>query len=235
LLRRCGGVRSDTGDNEYDGRWLLLQGLVMTVETVGLFTAIALLPPAEPRPLVRLFRATSAPPRPAHRRPAGPANVISMALYDKLNFNFTRDIAPIASIMRFPFVMEVHPSVPAKTVPEFMAYAEANPGKLNMASAGTGTATHLTGELFKMMTGLNILHVPYRGAGPALIDMIGGQVQLMFDTVPGSIEHIRAGRLRALAVSGAARSDVLPDIPPWIGFPYAREPDSRPRQRTSKR
>ena len=144
---------------------------------------------------------------------AGPANVISMTLYDKLNFSFTRDIAPIASIMRFPFVLEVHPSVPAKTVPEFMAYAKANPGKLNMASAGTGTATHLTGELFKMMTGLNILHVPYRGAGPALIDMIGGQVQLTFDTVPGSIEHIRAGRLRALAVTGAARSDVLPDIP----------------------
>jgi len=144
---------------------------------------------------------------------AGPANVISMTLYDKLNFNFTRDIAPIASIMRFPFVMEVHPSVPAKTVPEFMAYAKANPGKLNMASAGTGSATHLTGELFKMMTGLNILHVPYRGAGPALIDMIGGQVQLMFDTVVGSIEHIRGGRLRALAVTAAARSDVLPDIP----------------------
>src|SRR5262249_31720695 len=140
-------------------------------------------------------------------------NVISMTLYDKLNFNFTRDIAPIASIMRFPFVMEVHPSVPAKTVPEFMAYAKANPGKVTMASAGTGSATHLTGELFKMMTGLNILHVPYRGSGPALIDLIGGQVQLMFDTVPGSIEHIRGGRLRALAVTGAARSDVLPDIP----------------------
>src|SRR6266481_8497254 len=113
---------------------------------------------------------------------AGPANVISMALYDKLNFNFTRDIAPIASIMRFPFVMEVHPSVPAKTVPEFMAYAKANPGKLNMASAGTGSATHLTGELFKMMTGLDILHVPYRGSGSALTDLLSGQVQVMFDT-----------------------------------------------------
>jgi tripartite-type tricarboxylate transporter receptor subunit TctC len=144
---------------------------------------------------------------------AGPANVISMALYDKLNFNFTRDIAPIASIMRFPFVMEVHPSVPAKTVLEFIAYANANPGKVNMASAGTGSATHLTGELFKMMTGLNILHVPYRGAGPALINLIGGQVQVMFDGVPASIDHIRGGRLRALAVTGAARSDVLPDIP----------------------
>jgi tripartite-type tricarboxylate transporter receptor subunit TctC len=144
---------------------------------------------------------------------AGPANVISMALYDKLNFNFKRDIAPIASIMRFPFVMEVHPSLPAKTVPEFMAYTKANPGKVNMASAGTGSATHLTGELFKMMTGLNILHVPYRGSGPALIDLIGGQVQVMFDAVPASIDHIRSGRLRALAVTGAARSDVLPDVP----------------------
>ena len=144
---------------------------------------------------------------------AGPANVISMALYDKLNFNFTRDIAPIASIMRFPFVMEVHPSVPAKTVAEFMAYTKANPGKVNMASAGTGSATHLTGELFKMMTGLNILHVPYRGSGPALIDLIGGQVQVMFDAVPASIDHIRGGRLRALAVTGTARSDMLPDIP----------------------
>jgi tripartite-type tricarboxylate transporter receptor subunit TctC len=149
---------------------------------------------------------------------AGPANVISMALYDKLNFNFTRDIAPIASIMRFPFVMEVHPSVPAKTVPEFMAYAKANPGKLNMASAGTGSATHLTGELFKMMTGLNILHVPYRGAGPALIDMIGGQVQLYFDAIPASIEHIKAGKLRALAVTTVTRSELLPETPPLSDF-----------------
>jgi tripartite-type tricarboxylate transporter receptor subunit TctC len=144
---------------------------------------------------------------------AGPANVISMALYDKLNFNFTRDIAPIASIVRFPFVMEVHPSVPTKTLAEFMAYTKANPGKVNMASAGTGSGSHLTGELFKMMTGLNILHVPYRGSGPALIDLIGGQVQVMFDGVPASIDHIRGGRLRALAVTGATRSDVLPDIP----------------------
>jgi tripartite-type tricarboxylate transporter receptor subunit TctC len=149
---------------------------------------------------------------------AGPANLISMALYDKLNFNFTRDIAPIASIMRFPFVMEVHPSVPAKTVPEFMAYAKANPGKLNMASAGTGSATHLTGELFKMMTGLNILHVPYRGAGPALIDMIGGQVQLYFDAIPASIEHIKAGKLRALAVTTVTRSELLPETPPLSDF-----------------
>jgi tripartite-type tricarboxylate transporter receptor subunit TctC len=149
---------------------------------------------------------------------AGPANVISMALYDKLNFNFTRDIAPIASIMRFPFVMEVHPSVPAKTVPEFMAYAKANPGKLNMASAGTGSATHLTGELFKMMTGLNILHVPYRGAGPALIDLIFGQVQLYFDAIPASIEHIKAGKLRALAVTTVTRSELLPETPPLSDF-----------------
>jgi len=144
---------------------------------------------------------------------AGPANVISMTLYDKLNFNFTRDIAPIASIMRFPFVMEVHPSVPAKTVPEFMAYAKANPGKLNMASAGTGSATHLTGELFKMMTGLNILHVPYRGAGPALIDLIGGQVQVAFDPMPSSIGYVKAGQLRPLAVTTATRSEALPELP----------------------
>jgi tripartite-type tricarboxylate transporter receptor subunit TctC len=145
---------------------------------------------------------------------AGPANVISMALYGKLNFNFTRDIAPIASIMLFPFVMEVHPSVPAKTVPEFMAYAKANPGKLNMARS----ATHLTGELFKMMTGLNILHVPYRGAGPALIDLIGGQVQLYFDAIPASIEHIKAGKLRALAVTTVTRSELLPETPPLSDF-----------------
>src|SRR6516164_2109945 len=144
---------------------------------------------------------------------AGPANVISMTLYDKLNFNFTRDIAPIASIMRFPFVMEVHPSVPAKTVPEFMAYAKATPGKLNMASAGTGSATHLTGELFKMMTGLNILHVPYRGAGPALIDLIGGQVQVAFDPMPSSIGYVKAGQLRPLAVTTATRSEALPELP----------------------
>src|SRR5262249_18664525 len=144
---------------------------------------------------------------------AGAARVIRLALLDKLNINFTRDIAPIARLMRFAFGMEVHPSVPDKTVAEFMAYTKANPGKVNMASAGTGSGTHLTGELFKMMTGLNILHVPYRGSGPALIDLIGGQVQVMFDAVPASIDHIRGGRLRALAVTGAARSDVLPDVP----------------------
>ena len=123
---------------------------------------------------------------------AGPANVISMALYDKLNFNFTRDIAPIASIVRFPFVMEVHPSVPTKTLAEFMAYTKANPGKVNMASAGTGSGSHLTGELFKMMTGLNILHVPYRGSGPALIDLIGGQgnAPQCFPRSPVRIEHL---------------------------------------------
>ena len=141
------------------------------------------------------------------------ANAINATLYDKLNFNFIRDIAPVASIMRVPDVMVVNPSCPAKTVPEFIAYAKANPGKLNMASAGIGTAQHVAGELFKMMTGVDMLHVPYRGGAPALTDLIGGQVQVMFDTMPASIEHIRAGKLRALAVTTATRLEVLPDIP----------------------
>ena len=143
----------------------------------------------------------------------GPPNAINATLYDKLNFNFIRDIAPVAGIIRVPNVMVVHPSVPAKTVPEFIAYAKANPGKLNMASAGNGTSPHLSGELFKMMTGVNMLHVPYRGGGPALTDLLGGQVQVMFDNMPSSIEHIRAGKLRALAVTTATRSEALPDIP----------------------
>ena len=140
-------------------------------------------------------------------------NAISATLYDNLNFNFIRDIAPVASISISPLVMEVNPSVPAKTVPEFIAYAKANPGKLNMASNGNGTTSHLAGELFKMMTGINMLHVPYRGAAPALTDLIGGQVQVMFDVMASSIEHIRAGKLRALAVTTATRSEALPDVP----------------------
>ena len=140
-------------------------------------------------------------------------NAISATLYDNLNFNFIRDIAPVASISISPLVMEVNPSVPAKTVPEFVAYAEANSGKLNMASNGNGTTSHLAGELFKMMTGINMLHVPYRGAAPALTDLIGGQVQVMFDVMASSIEHIRAGKLRALAVTTATRSEALPDVP----------------------
>ena len=140
-------------------------------------------------------------------------NAINATLYDKLNFNFIRDIAPVASIDRSPLVMEVNPSVPAKTVPEFIAYAKANPGKINMASAGNGSTPHLAGELFKFMAGVDMVHVPYKGSAPALTDLLGGQVQVYFDLIIGSIEHIRAGRLRALAVTTATRSAALPDIP----------------------
>jgi tripartite-type tricarboxylate transporter receptor subunit TctC len=140
-------------------------------------------------------------------------NAINATLYDKLSFNFTRDIAPVAGLTRDPNVMEVNPSVPVKTVPEFIAYAKANPGKINMASAGNGTGGHVAGELFKMMTAVNMVHVPYRGAGPALTDLIGGQVQVMFDVMTSSIEHIRAGKLRALAVTSSTRSEALPDVP----------------------
>jgi len=145
-------------------------------------------------------------------------NAINATLYDKLNFNFIRDIAPVASIARDPFAMEVHPSVPVKTVPEFIAYAKANPGKINMASAGIGSGNHIAGELFKMMTGVNLAHVPYRGAGPALVDLLGGQVQVMFATMSSSVEYVRAGKLRALAVTTATRSPVLPDIPTVAEF-----------------
>ena len=141
------------------------------------------------------------------------ANAINATLYDNLNFNFIRDIAPIAAINREPLVMLVNPSFPAKTVPEFIAYARANPGKINMASAGNGTPAHVSGELFKMMTGVDMVHVPYRGAGPALTDLLGGQVQAMFPGMSSSIEHVRAGKLHALAVTTASRSDALPDIP----------------------
>jgi tripartite-type tricarboxylate transporter receptor subunit TctC len=142
-----------------------------------------------------------------------PSNAINATLYDKANFNFIRDIAPVAGILRAPNVMEVHPSVPAKTVPEFIAYAKANPGKINYASAGTGTLLHLAGELFKMMAGVDMVHVPYRGTAPALNDLLGGQVQMMCDNISTSIEHIRAGKLRALAVTTATRSAMLPDVP----------------------
>ena len=143
----------------------------------------------------------------------GTASAINATLYDKLSFNFIRDIAPVASITRAPMVMAVNPTVPAKTVPEFIAYAKSNPGKINMASGGVGTTPHVAGELFKMMAGVNLVHVPYRGAGPALTDLLGGQVQVYFASSVGSIEYIRAGRLRALAVTTAPRSDALPDIP----------------------
>jgi tripartite-type tricarboxylate transporter receptor subunit TctC len=142
-----------------------------------------------------------------------PANAINASLYDKLNYNFIRDMMPVAGLIRFPNVMEVNPSVPVKTVPEFIAYAKANPGKLNMASSGNGSTIHVSGELFKMMTGVSMTHIPYKGAAPALADMIGGQVQVMFDNIPTSIEFIRAGKLRPLAVTTATRSAVLPDLP----------------------
>jgi tripartite-type tricarboxylate transporter receptor subunit TctC len=144
---------------------------------------------------------------------ADSANAINATLYDKLNFNFIRDIAPVASIMAVPLVMEVNPSVPARTVSEFISYAKAHPGKINMAHAGIGHTTHLSGELFKSMTGVEMVDVPYRGGAPALTDLIGGQVQAYFGLLPASIEYIRADKLRALAVTSARRSEVLPDLP----------------------
>jgi tripartite-type tricarboxylate transporter receptor subunit TctC len=148
----------------------------------------------------------------------GMNNAIKATLYGKLNFNFIRDIAPVASIIRSPEVMEVNPSFPAKTVPEFIAYAKANSGKLNMASAGNGTSQHLSGELFKMMTGVNMAHVPYRGGTPALNDLLGGQVQVYFGATASSVEFIRTGKLRALAVTTATRSEALPDVPTVADF-----------------
>ena len=143
----------------------------------------------------------------------GPSDAINASLYDKLNFNFLRDIAPVAGIIRVSNVMVVHPSFPAKTVPEFIAYAKANPGKLNFASAGNGTPNHLAGELFKMMADIDMIHVPYRGGGQVMTDLIAGQVQVSFIAPVVSIEHIRTGKLRALAVTTATRSEALPDIP----------------------
>jgi tripartite-type tricarboxylate transporter receptor subunit TctC len=148
----------------------------------------------------------------------GAANAISATLYEKLNFNFIRDIVPVAGIARVPEVMVVNPSLPATTVRELIAYAKANPGKLTMASGGIGTLSHVEGELFKMMTGVNLVHVPYRGLGPALTDLLGGQVQVMFASMSASIEYVRAGKLRALAVTTATRSDELPDIPTVAEF-----------------
>jgi len=147
-----------------------------------------------------------------------PANAINASLYHKLPFDLIRDIAPVASIIRFPNVVMVNPSVPAQSIPELIAYARANTGKLNMASAGNGSTTHVSGELFKMMTGINMVHVPYRGAAPALTDLISGHVQVMFENPLSSIEFIRAGKLRALAVTTATRSDILPDLPTVAEF-----------------
>jgi tripartite-type tricarboxylate transporter receptor subunit TctC len=145
-------------------------------------------------------------------------NAINATLYEKLSFDFIRDIAPVASIIRVPNVLEVNPSVPVKSVPEFIAYAKANPGKVSMASSGTGSSVHLSGELFKIMAGVNMIHVPYRGSAPALTDLIAGQVQVMFDNLPASIEFIRAGKLRPLAVTTATRSEALPEIPTVADF-----------------
>jgi tripartite-type tricarboxylate transporter receptor subunit TctC len=142
-----------------------------------------------------------------------PANGINASLYKKLSFNFVRDIAPVAGITRVPNVMEVNPNVPAKTVAEFIAYAKANPNKVNLASSGNGTSVHLSGELFMAMTGVKLTHVPYRGSAPALTDMIAGQVQVLFDNLPSSIQHVTGGKLRALAVTTEKRSPVLPDVP----------------------
>jgi tripartite-type tricarboxylate transporter receptor subunit TctC len=143
----------------------------------------------------------------------GVFNAVNTTLYEKLNFNFIRDIMPVATITRAPNIMVVHPSFPAKTVPDFIAYARANPGKVDMASDGIGNNGHVVDELFKMMAGVNMVHVPYRGGAPALTDLFGGQVQVMFATMPASIQYVRAGRLRALAVTTATRSEALPDVP----------------------
>ena len=150
---------------------------------------------------------------------AGAPSAISASLYDNLNFNFIRDITPVAAIVRFPNVMVVNPSVPAKSLPEFIAYAKANPGKLNMASPGSGSTPHVTGELFKMMTGVDMVHVPYRGGVAAVMtDMLSGRVHVYFGTTASSIEYIRVGKLRALAVTTAMRSETLPDIPTVAEF-----------------
>jgi len=156
----------------------------------------------------------------------GVGDAVNATLFEKLSFNFSRDITPVAGIMRVPNVMVVHPSVPAKTVPEFIGYAKANPGKINMASGGNGTGPHMAGELFKMMSGVNIVHVPYRGGAPAITDLIAGQVQLMF-TVPAlTIEHVRSGKLRALAVTTTARLEGLPDLPTVNDFLSGYEADN---------
>ena len=147
-----------------------------------------------------------------------PANAINATLYEKLNHNFLRDIVPVVGLIRFPNVVVVNPDVPVKTIPELIAYAKANPGKLNMASSGNGSTIHMSGELFKMMTGVNMIHVPYRGGALALTDMIGGQVQVMFDNIPTAMEHVKSGKLRGLAVTGAARSEMLPDLPTVADF-----------------
>ena len=149
---------------------------------------------------------------------AAPANAINATLYDKLNFNFLRDVEPVAGLIRFPNVVVVNPSLPVKSIPELIAYAKANPGKLNMASSGNGSTIHMSGELFKMLTGTDMVHVPYRGGAPALTDLIAGQVHVMFDNIPTCAEHVRSGKLRGLAVTSTTRSAVLPDLPTVADF-----------------
>ena len=149
---------------------------------------------------------------------AAPANAINATLYDKLNFNFLRDTEPVAGIIRFPNVVVVNPSLPVKSIPELIAYAKANPGKLNMASSGNGSTIHMSGELFKMLTGIDMVHVPYRGGAPALTDLIAGQVHVMFDNIPTCAEHVKSGKLRGLAVTSTTRSAVLPDLPTVADF-----------------
>jgi tripartite-type tricarboxylate transporter receptor subunit TctC len=160
----------------------------------------------------------SAPPDGYTLLLAAVPNAVNATLYEKLNYNFIRDIAPVAGIIRVPHVILVNPSFPVKTVPEFIGYAKSNPGKINMASAGNGSSPHMAGELFKMMAGVNMVHVPYRGQGPALTDLIGGQVQVLFATTPGTTDYVKTGRLRALAVTTASRAEVLPDLPTVADF-----------------
>jgi tripartite-type tricarboxylate transporter receptor subunit TctC len=145
-------------------------------------------------------------------------HAINATLYEKLNYNFIRDFAPVAAIVGVSNVVEIHPSVPTKTLPEFIAYAKANPGKINMGSAGNGSSSHMAGELFKMMAGVNLVHVPYRGQGPAMTDLLGGQLQVIFATTPGTTEFVRTGKLNALAVTTATRAEALPDVPPLADF-----------------
>src|SRR3954454_3020174 len=149
---------------------------------------------------------------------AAPANAINATLYEKLSFDFLGDMTPVAGLIRFPNVVVVNPSVPIHSIPELIAYAKANPGKLNMASSGNGSTIHMSGELFKMLTGIDMVHVPYRGGAPALTDLIAGQVQVMFDNIPTCAEHVKSGKLRGLAVTSTTRSDVLPDLPTLADF-----------------
>ena len=167
---------------------------------------------------IGLEAAANAPPDGYTLLFATSANALSVAFYDKANVNFARDIIPVTSLVRGPLIMEVSPSFPAKTIPEFIAYAKANPGTINMASAGIGNTTHVAGELFMMLTGTKFTHVPYRGGAPAVTDLISGQVQVYFDGVSGSLDHVRSGRLRALGVTTAERADVLPNVPSIAEF-----------------